>query len=166
MHNTSDCRKYVKNSKLKKRFGTGQHGNTVLDKKTASTFAQLSAEVESLEKANKKLKKSSKKHKHEYDSDSSDSDSSGWGGSGNTWGHNCSKPQLDKYTTPCPSIATNSLLSSLNTELMDARNNPKQQSLKRTRSESDNFDNILSPTQENLGTNWITAQASESNDDT
>ena len=38
--------------------------------------AQLSAKVEKLEKANKKLKKSSKKCKCEYDSDSSDSDSS------------------------------------------------------------------------------------------
>ena len=47
-----------------------------LDKNTASAFAQLSAKVERLKKANKKLKKSSKKQKHEYDSDSSDSDSS------------------------------------------------------------------------------------------
>ena len=37
---------------------------------------------------------------------------------------------------------------------------------KRTRSESDNSDNILSPTQENLAANQTTAQASESNDDT
>ena len=49
---------------------------------------------------------------------------------------------------------------------MDARNNPKQQSQKRTRSESDNSDNVLSPTQENLAANRTTAQASESNDDT
>jgi cell division protein FtsB len=45
-------------------------------KKTASAFAQLSAKVEKLKKANKKLKKSSKKHKREYESDKSDSDSS------------------------------------------------------------------------------------------
>ena len=44
-------------------------------KKTTSVFAQLSAKVERLKKANKKLKKSSKKRKREYDSDS-DSDSS------------------------------------------------------------------------------------------
>ena len=74
--------------------------------------------------------------------------------------------QLDNYTTPCPSKATDSLLSSSNTELMDVRNNPKQQSQKKTRSESDNSDNVLSPTQENLAANRTTAQASESNDDT
>jgi hypothetical protein len=72
MHNTSDCHKYDKDGKLKKGFGKGQHGKTALDKKTASAFAQLSAKVEKLEKANKKLKikKSSKKRKHEYESDS------------------------------------------------------------------------------------------------
>ncbi len=75
-YNTSDCRKYDKYGKLKKGFGKGQHGSTALDKKTANSFTQLSAKVERLKKANKKLKKSSKKHKHEYDSDSSDSDSS------------------------------------------------------------------------------------------
>ncbi len=79
--------------------------------------------------------------------------------------------QLDKYTTPCPNKATDSLLSSsnLNTELMDARSDPKQQSLKMTRSESDNLinsNNVLSPTQENLAANRTTAQASENNDDT
>ena len=37
---------------------------------------------------------------------------------------------------------------------------------KNTRSESDNSDNILSPTQENLAANRTTVQASESNDDT
>ena len=76
MHNTSDCCKYDKDGKLKKGFGKGQHGSTALDKKTASAFAQLSAKVEKVDKANKKLKKSPKKCKHEYDSDSSDSDSS------------------------------------------------------------------------------------------
>eukprot|EP00804_Cyclotella_cryptica_P024178 CCRYP_019497-RA/>CCRYP_019497-RA protein AED:0.44 eAED:0.44 QI:0/-1/0/1/-1/1/1/0/92 len=74
-HNTSDCRKYEKDGKPKKGFGNGKHGSTALDKKTASTFAQLSAKVEKLEKANKRLKKSSKKRKRDYDSDSSDSDS-------------------------------------------------------------------------------------------
>ena len=49
---------------------------------------------------------------------------------------------------------------------MDARNDPKQQSKKRTKSESDNSDNILSPTQEKLAANWTAVQASESNDDT
>ena len=74
--------------------------------------------------------------------------------------------QLDKNTTPCPSKATNSLLSSSNTELMDARSDPKQQSPKKTKSESDNSDNVLSPTQENLAADRTTVQASESNDDT
>eukprot|EP00804_Cyclotella_cryptica_P008954 CCRYP_012055-RA/>CCRYP_012055-RA protein AED:0.37 eAED:0.37 QI:0/-1/0/1/-1/1/1/0/163 len=74
-HNTSDCRKYEKDGKPKKGFGKGKHGSTALDKKTASAFAQLSAKVEKLEKANKRLKKSSKKRKRDYDSDSSDSDS-------------------------------------------------------------------------------------------
>ena len=76
MHNTSDCRKYEMVGKPKKGFGKGQHTSMALDKKTTSAFAQLSANVTKLEKVNKKLKKSSKKHKHEYDSDSSDSDSS------------------------------------------------------------------------------------------
>ncbi len=84
MHNTSDCRKYDKDGKLKKGFDKGQHGSTALDKKPASAFAQLSAKVEKLEKANQKLEKSSKKRKNEYDSDSSDSDSSLRGGSGST----------------------------------------------------------------------------------
>jgi hypothetical protein len=75
-HNTSDCRKYDKDGKLQKGFGKGQRGKTAIDKKTASAFAQLLAKVEKIKKANKKLKKSSKKHKHEYESDSSDSDSS------------------------------------------------------------------------------------------
>ena len=76
MHNTSDCCKYDKDSKLNKGFSKGQHGNTALDKKTTSAFAQLSAKVERLERLNKKLKNSSKKRKREYDSDSSESDSS------------------------------------------------------------------------------------------
>ena len=49
---------------------------------------------------------------------------------------------------------------------MDARNHPKQQNQKRTKLESDNFDNILSPTQEKLAANRTIAQASTSNDDT
>ncbi len=114
MNNMSDCYKYDKDGKLKKRFGKGQHGSTALDKKTASAFAQLSAKVERLERANKKLKKGSKKRKREYDIDSSDSDSSFQGGSSSRWRRNCSKnnTQLDNYTTPFPSKATNSLLSS------------------------------------------------------
>jgi hypothetical protein len=74
--------------------------------------------------------------------------------------------QLDKYSTPFPNKATNSLLSSSNLELMDARSDPKQQSHKMTTLESDNSDNVLSPTQENLAANRTTAQASENNDDT
>ena len=58
------------------------------------------------------------------------------------------------------------LQSSSNSELMDTRNDPKQQSQKRTRSESDNSDNLISPTQEKLAANRTTAQARESNDDT
>ncbi len=85
------------------------------------------------------------------------------------WFQVTNSTQLDKYTTPCPNKATNSLLSSSNTEVMDARSEQKQQSQKRTRSESDNSinsDNILSPTQENLAANQTTAQARENNDDT
>eukprot|EP00804_Cyclotella_cryptica_P025161 CCRYP_013008-RA/>CCRYP_013008-RA protein AED:0.42 eAED:0.42 QI:0/-1/0/1/-1/1/1/0/101 len=74
-HNTSDCCKNEKDGKPKKGIRKGQHGSTALDKNTASAFAQLSAKVEKLEKANKRLKKSSKKHERDYDSDSSDSDS-------------------------------------------------------------------------------------------
>ena len=60
----------------RKGFCKGKHGSTALEKKTASAFTQLSAKVEKLEKANKKLKMSSKKCKRDYDSDTSDSDSS------------------------------------------------------------------------------------------
>ena len=49
---------------------------------------------------------------------------------------------------------------------MDVRTDPKQHSQKRTRSESDNSDNILSPTQEKLAANRTITQASKSNDDT
>ena len=75
--------------------------------------------------------------------------------------------QLDKYSTPCPSKATDSLLSSSNTELMDAKSDPKQQSLNMTKSESNHLiksNNVPSPTQENLATDWTTEQASENND--
>ena len=47
---------------------------------------------------------------------------------------------------------------------MDASSNPKQQSLKVTKSESDNSDNVLSSTQENLAANQTTVHASENND--
>ena len=50
---------------------------------------------------------------------------------------------------------------------MDARCDQKQQSLKTTKSESNNVmksNNILSPTQENLATDRTTEQASENND--
>ena len=50
---------------------------------------------------------------------------------------------------------------------MDARCDPKQHSLKMTKSESNNLiksDNVLSPTQENLATDRTTEQASENND--
>jgi hypothetical protein len=75
-HNMSDCCNYEKDGIPKKGFGKGQHDIEAPDKKTASAFAQLSAKIPKLEKANKKLKRSSKKCKHEYNSDSSDSDSS------------------------------------------------------------------------------------------
>eukprot|EP00804_Cyclotella_cryptica_P024423 CCRYP_015861-RA/>CCRYP_015861-RA protein AED:0.42 eAED:0.42 QI:0/-1/0/1/-1/1/1/0/83 len=47
---------------------------------------------------------------------------------------------------------------------MDARSDPKEQSLKKTTSESVNSDHILSPTQEDLAANQTTAQASKNND--
>ena len=49
---------------------------------------------------------------------------------------------------------------------MDTRNDPKQQSQKRTESELDNSDNVLSLTQEKLAANRTIAQASKSKDDT
>ena len=49
---------------------------------------------------------------------------------------------------------------------MDTRNDPKQQSPKRTKSESYKSNNIRSPTQEKLAANRTIAQASTSNDDT
>ncbi len=54
-NNTSDCLKYDKDGKLNKGFSKGQHGSTALDKKTASAFAQLSAKIEKVDKAGKKL---------------------------------------------------------------------------------------------------------------
>ena len=49
---------------------------------------------------------------------------------------------------------------------MDTRTDPKQQSPKRTKSESDKSDNIPSPTQEKLAANRTIALASKSKDDT
>ena len=49
---------------------------------------------------------------------------------------------------------------------MDTRNDPKQQSPRRTKLEPDKSDNVLSPTQEKLAANRTIAQASKSNDDT
>ncbi len=72
--------------------------------------------------------------------------------------------QLDNHTTPSPNKATDSLLSSSNTELMDARCDPKQQILKMTKSESNDLiksNNVLSPTQENLATDRTTEHARE-----
>ena len=59
-HNTSDCRKYEKDGKIKKSFGKGQNGSTASNKKTASMFTQLLVKIAKLEKANEKLKKSSR----------------------------------------------------------------------------------------------------------
>jgi hypothetical protein len=56
-HNTPDCRKYNKDGKIKKSFGKGQRSSTASNKMTASVFAELSAKVVKVEKANKKLKK-------------------------------------------------------------------------------------------------------------
>jgi hypothetical protein len=75
-HNTSDCCKYDKDSEIKKRFGKSQRGSTASDKKTDSAFVQLSSKIAKLEKANEKLKKSSRKCKHNYGSDSDDSNPS------------------------------------------------------------------------------------------
>jgi hypothetical protein len=74
--NTVDCSKYEKDGNMKKGFGKGQRNNTASNKKTGSAFAQLLVKVTQLEKANEKLRKSSKKCKHGYNSDSSDSNSS------------------------------------------------------------------------------------------
>ena len=56
-----------------KGFIKGQHHHTAPDKKAAQAYAQLSVKVPKLKKANKKLKKSTRKHKREYDSGSNDS---------------------------------------------------------------------------------------------
>jgi hypothetical protein len=66
----------TKNGKIKKSFGKGQHGSTASDKKTASTFAQLSVKITKLKKVNEKIKKSLQKRKGNYDSGSDDSNSS------------------------------------------------------------------------------------------
>jgi hypothetical protein len=75
-HNTSDCRKYEKDGKLKKSFGKGQRGSTASNKKTASKFGQLLVKIAKLKKANEKLKKSLRKCKRNYRSNSHDSNSS------------------------------------------------------------------------------------------
>ena len=64
-HNSLDCHKYDKDGKIKKRFRESQCDSTASDKKTASALAQLLAKVAKLEKANEKLKKSSRKCKHD-----------------------------------------------------------------------------------------------------
>jgi hypothetical protein len=75
-HNTLDCHKYDKDSKIKKSFGKGQRGSMPSDNKTASACAQLLEKISKLEKANEKLKKSSCKCKRNYSSDRDDSNSS------------------------------------------------------------------------------------------
>ena len=81
------------------------------------------------------------------------------------------RTQLDKYTTPCLNIPTNSLLSNSNsnTDLMDARCDPIQHSLENniTKLESNNLinsDHVLPLTRKIFAVNWTTAQASENND--
>jgi hypothetical protein len=71
----SNCCRYENESTSKKGFGKGQCHNSALDKKATQAYAQRSAKVAKLEKANKKLKKSTRKCRSEYNSNSDGSNS-------------------------------------------------------------------------------------------
>ena len=119
-----------------------------------------------LEKANEKLKKSLHKWKRSYSSDSDDCDSSWRGGSGSTWGRNCRKSkftsnsQLDGKPTPCPSKATDTLISKVTSKLMNKAANSDQilECLTAYNKNSDLINNVIwnelpSPTQNILQQN-------------
>ena len=141
----------------------GQHGSTASNKKTKSALVQLSAKIAKLEKANKKLKKSSQKCKPNYSSDSDDSNFSWRGESSSTWGHNCRKlkltsnSQIDKNATPCPSKATDNSILNVTSNLMNTDANSDQilESLTANNKNLDSINNINSnevpsPTQKSL----------------
>jgi hypothetical protein len=80
-HNTPDCRKYESNGTPKKYFnGKKSSGTSHGPEKPAgggSSYAQLSAKIDKLEKSNRKMKRAiNKKKRKRYNSDSDDSDSS------------------------------------------------------------------------------------------
>ncbi len=81
-HNTPDCRKYESNGTLKKNFKgtkpTGPSHGTERPARGGSSYAQLSAKIDKLEKSNKKMKHAinKKKRKRHETSNSDDSDSS------------------------------------------------------------------------------------------
>ena len=80
-HNTPDCQKYDSNGTLKKNFnGKNANGTSHGYKRPhwgGSSYAQISAKIDKLEKSNRKMKCAinKKKCKH-YDSDIDDSDTS------------------------------------------------------------------------------------------
>jgi hypothetical protein len=82
-HNTPDCQKYDSNGTVKKSFkGTRPTGTSHGPEKPArggSSYAQLSAKIDKIEKSNKKMRRAllkQKKRKHHETSNSDDSDSS------------------------------------------------------------------------------------------
>ena len=99
--------------------------NLLLEHNTS--YGQLSAKIEKLEKSNKKLKHANKKHKHDCDSDSNDSASSwsdGYGSTGKL--HiNCTKRNKTNKsvnTYPSPNKAIDNLHPKVNSNL-NKRNN-------------------------------------------
>jgi hypothetical protein len=79
-HNTPDCRKYESNGNPKKTFnGKKTNGPSRGPERPArggSSYAQLSAKIDKLEKSNKKMKRAINKKKRKRHNDSDDSDSS------------------------------------------------------------------------------------------
>jgi len=79
-HNMGDCCKYEKDGTPKKAFAGKitqlNPCNRNAPHEHNTSYAQLSAKIENLEKSNKKLKRANKKRKRDRDSDSDDSDSS------------------------------------------------------------------------------------------
>ncbi len=77
-HNTPDCRKYKSNGNPKRTFNgkktNGPSRGPERPARRGSSYAQLSAKIDKLEKSNKKMKCAiNKKRKRHNDSDDSDS---------------------------------------------------------------------------------------------
>ena len=75
-HNMMYCHKYEKDGTPKKTFGCNQSRGSSSEKKHTQSYAQLSDKLAKLEKAHKKLKKTSSHKCKCHDSNSNDSDSS------------------------------------------------------------------------------------------